>query len=770
MKWSSAVKWHSLLRPRAILAAGLVFAASAARAAAPLEDKVPGDSLIYAGWAGSDSLQGQYAGSNLKAIIEASTIRSFISDQLPKLISKANDQDPNAADQIGKLQTGLSIVWHHPAAFYFEPLGLSNPNQPEPHIGILCDAGADAKTLVDLLNDALKQAPPPPDVPITVSQDGTVVKFLIGKPTDSAPLSANPAYIAAMKSVAQSGAAMSVYADIQKILAMANDAITKIPGGPPDAKAKFNAIIDTLGVSGMTQIALQSGFDGKGWSDQSFLGYTGEKKGLALLASGDPISNDMLAAVPKDAASFSASRLDLHKIFSTIRDVIGKADDQAAAQFDQAVAQANQQIGFDIDKDFLQPLGDQWITFRAPLSDEGGLNFALVHKLADGDRFAKSLSTLEDLAAKLAQDRFKIDKVTTDKIQVSSVSYLTYSVAWTIRNGYFYVASLDGIAGAVHQVENKSPSILESDLYKAAMARMPQGIKPQSITYSNPAKLYPELRRGALGLIPIARAAGVDIPASIFPDTSDVAPFMTPGATATWWDADGAHAANHSSFPGAEALAGNPNVSRAIIAIPAMAVGILLPSLGRAREMASRGADAASLRGLVQCCAIYSAKNNDKMPDDLGRLVVDGSISTKQLVSKRTNTQPFEYSPEMQKLAASDFPKFAAALAEHTDYVYLGKGTTYTTDSTIVAAYEKPGPGVIDGINVAFQDNHVEFVRYGALPATFQATNEYLAKNKLPTVDVTKLLNDAGMAGPPVGILVPGMPPMPTPPPANQMP
>ena len=60
-----------------LVAAGLLLAGGSARAAGPLEGKVPQDAIVYVGWAGSDALQGNYAASNLKGIIEASTIRDF---------------------------------------------------------------------------------------------------------------------------------------------------------------------------------------------------------------------------------------------------------------------------------------------------------------------------------------------------------------------------------------------------------------------------------------------------------------------------------------------------------------------------------------------------------------------------------------------------------------------------------------------------------------------------------------------------------------------
>jgi hypothetical protein len=532
---------------------------------------------------------------------------------------------------------------------------------------------------------------------------------------------------------------MAVYVDVAAGVAMFNDAFAKMPA-PPEVKAKAPLVIDALGLNSITQMAMLSGFDGKGWSDRVFLGINGPKRGILTLMDNAPLSEAVLSWIPKEAAAFSAARMDLHKVFSEMRTVVGKIDDNALKQFDEGLAQAGQQIHMDVEKDIVAPLGDEWAVYRAPLSDTGGMSFAMVTKLRDGDALAKTLTQAEGMVNEAAQGRFKIDKMTTSKIEVSSISFLQYSVAWTVRNGYLYVSSLDGIAGAVKQVENKLPSIAESDLYKGAIAAaMPAGVKPMAITYSNPAKLYPELRRTLLGLMPLARAAGLDLPSDLLPDTDDISKFLTPGARVSWWDADGIHGVGRSAFPGAEVVGGSPG-GPAMVGVAAGGAALLLPSLGRAREMANRSLDLANERALAQMSLVWAAGNNDNMPDDLARLVADMSISPKQLVSKRTGTQPLAWTPETEQLSKTDFAKFSQLVAEHCDYVYLGKGTKGTADASIVVTYEKPGPQTRDGMSVSFGDAHAEFVRLDNLEEVFGATNEMRKKQGLPEVNVREIL------------------------------
>ncbi len=712
--------------------------------AAPLDTKLPTDVLVYVGWAGSDSLAPQYAKSNLKGLIEASTIKRFIDTQLPALIQMAAARDPSAPQNIAKLQTGLGIAWHHPVAFYFCPVGMKDPAKPTAHFGFICEAGSDAKALSDLLTEAVSQIPPDPELPVKITTDNTTVSLTFGTPSDpselitAAPLAKSPNFIKAMAQIKQTNQAIVVYVDAQHLRTMIEDALAKGPDVPPEVKAKAGMVIDALGIKSLTQIAYVGGFDNKSWTERAFVGVSGPRTGLLSLASTTPLSDGLLAAVPQDAAAFSAGKFDLHKLFTQARDIAGKIDPNVLGQLDGAIAMGNAMLSLDIDKDILTPLGDEWLLYRAPLP-EGGISVAFVSKLKDGDTFAKSLQVLETLFNEKSGSTIKIEKVAAGKQQVSALMLPLYNVAWTVHNGYLYVSSLSGITAAMGQVDNKLPSIATSDLYKSVMASMPPGIKPISITYAHPARLYPELRAAALGLLPLLRTQGINVPLDIFPDPTAISEFLPPGGMVTWTDADGDHAFSTSAFPGASMLGGQ-SIGAGGVAVAAMGTAILLPSLGKARELSNRSVSAASLRGIAQSALVSANENQDKLPDHLGRLLIAGDLSPKSLINKRTSTQPLDMTPAMVQLAKDDFAKFAAQVDQHCDYVYLGKGMKSEINANVAVAYEKTGPGITDGINIAFQDAHVEFVRFAMLPQAFRETNDYLAQHNLPRVDVNALM------------------------------
>ncbi len=442
-----------------------------------------------------------------------------------------------------------------------------------------------------------------------------------------------------------------------------------------------------------------------------------------------------------------AVKLDLGKIFNEARTIVGKIDDNTLQEFDRTLDQAKGFVGFDINTDFLQPLGDEWVVYRAPLSD-AGMSYALVAKLRDPEKFAATLEKITTLFNERSGAPVKIEKVRAGPAEVSVISFLVYNVAWTVHNGNLYVSSMAGIPGAMAQVDDKQPSIAENDLYKNVMKIIPPGVKPTSLSYANPAKLYPEARNLVLGLIPLARAQGIDIPMDILPDPTQVAPFLTPGGMVGWSDDDGLHAMGTSAFPGSELLSGKLD-GTTVVAAAGLGAAVALPAMATARVRAEQTVDMADARGIAMSAQLFAADNKDAMPDHLGRLLLDVGMSPKLLVSRRVGTPPLEMTPDLQALAKSDFPKFSAVVDAHCDFVYLGKDmkTSAPDAANIAILYQKPVAALQKGTVVAFMDGHCEMVAWGNVEHSLAPTVAYRAKSNLPPIDMDAIRKFDAAAG-----------------------
>src|SRR3982751_4660865 len=103
----------------------VLLAAPMAAPAQPLADRMPADAIVYAGWAGADSLGPQYDASHLKAVLEASNVPALVDEFLPKVFERIGQQDPQAHDALAGAAS-LGKLWHKPCAFAFMGV-LNNP-------------------------------------------------------------------------------------------------------------------------------------------------------------------------------------------------------------------------------------------------------------------------------------------------------------------------------------------------------------------------------------------------------------------------------------------------------------------------------------------------------------------------------------------------------------------------------------------------------------------------------------------------------------------
>lgn len=108
-----------------------------------------------------------------------------------------------------------------------------------------------------------------------------------------------------------------------------------------------------------------------------------------------------------------------------------------------------------------------------------------------------------------------------------------------------------------------------------------------------------------------------------------------------------------------------------VVAIIALLIAILLPSLGRARELANRASCAANVTGILKACVVYSQENNDAFPCLVGP------------VANTTNS--FSYATQATEAApAGTNTDLGVVLSNGTGGLY--QGTWVTTGVSVPAS------------------------------------------------------------------------------------
>jgi len=202
-----------------------------------------------------------------------------------------------------------------------------------------------------------------------------------------------------------------------------------------------------------------------------------------------------------------------------------------------------------------------------------------------------------------------------------------------------------------------------------------------------------------------------------------------------------------------------------VVAIIALLIAILLPSLGKARELANRSTCAANVRGIMQSSIVYAGENNEYYPvvsattnisaaaaptstsmnggvmQDMFYLVGNGQVGAKQFLCKsdpantsvsntpaaNSGAYPY-YNPTYWSNGGTADLSYSYSFAQPFYNNTIGNWWKNTMDSGVAIAGDlnpgnywssntaivKKGNSVnhqSDGQNLAFGDAHAEFVR-----------------------------------------------------------
>jgi len=689
-------------------------AAHQSYADSPLADRVPGDAVVYVGWAGSASPGPQYDSSHLKAVLDASAFPQLFNESVPRLIQKISQQQPQVAPILHLITAVGGPLWRHPSALYFGGVDFTGA-APSPHIALLCDAGDEAAPLLARFTELLAQVHPT-GVPIIAKQYGSLVVLttidsaatdaLFSKPLD-APLSKSPAFIAACDQVQHDSVAI-VYADLQGIVKLVGDGVQK--SNDPQSIAMWPKIEGALNLTGVRQAIWTAGFDGADWSNQSFIGSDGSKTGVPGLLNAPPLDDDLLSLVPQSANRVIAGQIDLGGIVQAIRNAIQQFDPETAQQFDQFFAQANAMLGVDLQKDLLDPLGNQWLLYTdRAVGGPGLLGMVVVNKLKDAAKVDAALTAISSRANTFIAQGMNQPEITLEfrqtTIDGNNIHYFAIpfvTPGWAVKDGNLYVGLYPQvIASAITFAQSKGPSILQNPQYLALQHRLGDH-KAAALSYFDlPAMAgdgYGDLLLLSRMYLGAADMFGAQTPPMVLPPLDKVLPELSASESIEWSDDAGAHTKDISPFPGSQALVGGspPSVGQ-----DALLASILLPSLNRARETANRVKCASNERQIGQAILLYANDNQGKYPPDLGTLLKTEDITAEVFVCPSGNN---EVPPDLKTP-----DQLAQWVNEHSDYIYIGKGQTSSINAQRIVVYEKPDAHGNDGMNILYGDGHVEF-------------------------------------------------------------
>ncbi len=360
------------------------------------------ESLIYIEWA--ERSQGTPGAPGIDGFVADPEIDSFVADFEKALQSMIDTELQNASHEeqivakhtyplvksilngsgclaIGfdetKLQAATALAGPEAAIVGVQAALVVHPVDPD-------DAAEHIRELLNLLppdlrTDNLDHQQFPLPVPgaqlflhrhedyfIVAFGEATLETVISGLSGDSPGLSTNSRFNQAMQAVLLDRTAGLGWIDLKGIIQTVSTVL-----GPQGAMV--NAAVAMAGADTIDSVATCNGLIDGQFVSRIFVDTGGKTEGILSLAAGRAIGNADLNKIPADADLAVAFSINLSKVLTAARTIVGTADAQSLEAMNGMIGQLENELGMSIEDDLLEAIDDVWTIYDSPSA--GGFFF-----------------------------------------------------------------------------------------------------------------------------------------------------------------------------------------------------------------------------------------------------------------------------------------------------------------------------------------------------------------------------------------------------------
>ncbi len=627
-----------------ILCLLITLSAGTALAGPPLADRVPAESILYAGWAGSNEAFDKTALAKLAASPEAGQLIEAILHKL----------DPDERREATLFFDLLRIAFRHRAALCAVQ---GAPGGPELAIfgrfqfALRVELAGDRKVFAAKL-DALLQKPMQAARDVTVgkqkfrafrpAKDGPTI--LVGYLGDTFILALGEA-LAGMMVETGAGRHKSLLTDpafaaaYRQVDGPNTQLATYVHGKSP---SNYDALREALGAGKLTtMVSATRVVDGGLYSRMRVL-TPAPHRGLLMLAAGEPIAPEDLAAAPGDSDFVAAWKLDPAKALDEVQRVVTAIDPAKGKAFGAELEEIDRQLGFSLRDELLACLGDQWMLVSAPSLGGMFTGTAFMVQVKDQVAFLGVQAKIEQLIRRRWLDppadgdgrpAPTLRTTTAGNTKITYVhlagTQVPLAPAWAVHDGKLIIAGWPQVVSAVITGTREGP-LHESEDFRAAWKHL--AAPPSAVLYENSPKIVRRLYGLPMMAAPIFTAglrgsSASGIGADWLPTLATFEKYLRPSILAVSSDAEGITLESYGSV--------SPGGPVALVGGTTAAVAIAVPILARLRAQARDAVNKVKVNGIGKAIALHVAMHN-KMPASLEVLVTEGSLAEESFINPHT--------------------------------------------------------------------------------------------------------------------------------------
>jgi hypothetical protein len=524
---------------------------------------------------------------------------------------------------------------------------------------------------------------------------GLAIKYL------EEPRAAGPDYLS---KVSGSGDVLAVHVDCEKIagvvkLAAASD------GGSEEAD-RIGTVLTQMGLAGVKRFVGRGGFAGSDVVCRQLLEVEGPRAGV--LGHLRTIDMSVFEMVDSRAMNAAAVNCDVGGMYDTVMRALKVAGpNDFYAELERGIGSFESEVKFSIRRDLLAGIDGPMVFYTFPAgvmmeAPSGGV--VGIVKARDSQSLEKALLALGQFAVSESGGMVQVssqaqsDGRTYHSWVIAPLAVMQVMPCWTVVDGHLIIGSNPTLCGlAVKQVAGAGPG-KESMRTTEGFRKATGGIShdPIMFYYSDSQVQFSQMMIKAQQFWPMvtmfASRAGMQLPA-VLPSLSEIAKDMGPCYKYAWFDSDGLR--SYCQGPGFEAGA---------VTLAPLGAAVLMPALGRSRELAGRTVSGTNLSGIGKACIVYANDDPEgKFPPNLEILI------------------------EKEYCAASQFESPLKPKGfEGPSYIYIA-GQTAAMDPGNILLYENPAY-CYEGVNVVYLDTHVQWMRQAEFMKALKETYERLGR------------------------------------------
>ena len=704
-----------------------------------LQSVVPEECLVFLSYAGQGAAQ-PGSKNQVEQLHAEPEIQAFIAE-VDRLIQEGLKHIPADDEKERTLARVLPVIVRtlllRPHVHYLADVAVP-PQKPSGHAGIVVNAGDKTKEFVAALeeleslylaevpaNQAVERSevegvtirllPTSPEIPpVAWGVKGEYVFLALGEGEAARIVKSlteqkgPPKWLVDLQKdldIARPGAL--AYLNTAAVIKTAEPLFPLIGAEAPPPLRDIGKLLDATGLRHLRHVAVSSGLGEEAAVTKVSIGHDGKAEGLLALAGGKPLTADDFAKLPATAEFAGVGRFDPKHAFEIAMSIVERIDPNARAAAEQQLGQAQEQLGFSVEKELLAGLGDTWSIYNN--CEEGGLLFTglcLSVSVRDQAKLEKVMDQVLRLIEKEArggggEKLFAVRKTsagerTIQYLQVAGPSPV--APAWCF-DGHSLVVALSPQMVRVHLTRPADQKTLAS--LPLIQARLASG-DVTSLTYQNTQlglqAIYSYAQfLATAGAGMLEQGTGIQADLAKFPSLGSISRHMRPSVHVTRNTKTGILMETYATGPSLDVLSA-PMIG--------MFLGTVTPAVAQARGAAQEAAAMNNMRQISLAMLSYEAEHG-RMPKNIvdtdgnailsWRVAILPYLDQQALYEEFHRDEPWD-SPHNMKLLARMPPSFQhsseATEAGKTLYqLPTGAGTLFDAREVRLSDLQTAGVG-----------------------------------------------------------------------------